>query len=97
MIGLEVGKPLYTDNLTRTRERLEYARLMVEVPVIGERVQEVPITLPTGVQIDLRIVYEMLPDFCEDCRRMGHCKDAYRRGGCTGWTTTKPAGTGCTS
>ncbi|KAG6502753.1 hypothetical protein ZIOFF_035040 [Zingiber officinale] len=38
MIGLEVGKPLYTDNLTRTRDQLEYARLFVEISTIGERV-----------------------------------------------------------
>ncbi|KAG6508184.1 hypothetical protein ZIOFF_033555 [Zingiber officinale] len=71
-IGSEVGKPLYTDNLTRTRERLEYARLMVEIPAIGERVHEVPITLPTGVQVDLKIIYEMVPDFCQTCNKLGH-------------------------
>ncbi|KAG6489797.1 hypothetical protein ZIOFF_051076 [Zingiber officinale] len=40
MIGLEIGKPLYTDNLTRSRERLEFARLLVEVPIIGDRIYE---------------------------------------------------------
>ncbi|XP_042396952.1 uncharacterized protein LOC121987120 [Zingiber officinale] len=77
MIGSEVGKPLYTDSLTRSRERLEYARLLVEVPVIGDRIYEVPITLPTGVQLDLRIVYEMMPEYCETCKKIGHRKEDY--------------------
>ncbi|XP_042415492.1 uncharacterized protein LOC122004709 [Zingiber officinale] len=79
MVGSEVGKSLYTDNLTRTRDCLEYARLLVEIPTIGERVYEVPITLPTEVQVDLRIVYESLPDFCEVCKRLGHRLDTCRR------------------
>lgn len=84
MIGSEVGKPLYTDNLTRTRERLEYARPMVEVLVVRERVSEVPITLPTGVHIDLRIIYEMVPDLCEVCKKIGHRKDTCRGGVASG-------------
>ncbi|XP_042460690.1 uncharacterized protein LOC122044228 [Zingiber officinale] len=71
-IGSEVGKPLYIDNLTRTRERLEYARLMVDILAIGERDHEVPITLPTGVQVDLKIIYEMVPYFCQTCNKLGH-------------------------
>ncbi|KAG6484327.1 hypothetical protein ZIOFF_061132 [Zingiber officinale] len=75
LIGSEIGKPLYTDKLTQTRERLTYARLLVEVSVIGEKVKMVPITLPTGVQLDLEIIYESMPDFCEECRRIGHQKE----------------------
>ncbi|XP_042396370.1 uncharacterized protein LOC121986466 [Zingiber officinale] len=74
LIGSEIGRPMYTDKLTRTRERLTYARLLVEVSVHDERIREVPITLPTGAQLDLRIIYEVMPDFCDDCRRLGHCK-----------------------
>lgn len=53
LIGSEVGRPLYTDKLTRTRERLTYARLLVEVDMEGSKVDTVPITLPTGTQLDL--------------------------------------------
>ncbi|KAG6534241.1 hypothetical protein ZIOFF_008127 [Zingiber officinale] len=60
LIGMEIGNPLYTDQMTRTRDRLEYARLMMGIAVIGERVESVPITLPTGVQLDLKVVYEMV-------------------------------------
>ncbi|KAG6473428.1 hypothetical protein ZIOFF_067344 [Zingiber officinale] len=72
LIGSEIGRPMYTDKLTRTRERLTYARLLVEVSVNDERIREVPITLPTGAQLGLRIIYEVMPDFCDDCRRHGH-------------------------
>lgn len=79
MIGSEIGKPLYTDKLTRTRERLVYARLMVEIPVFGQCVHEVPVTLPTGAQVDLRIVYEVVPNFCEVCQKIGHRTAMCRR------------------
>ncbi|KAG6502969.1 hypothetical protein ZIOFF_035258 [Zingiber officinale] len=78
MIGSEIGKPLYTDNLTQSRERLEYARLLVEVPIMGDRIYEVPITLPTGAQVDGRIVYKMLPEYCEVCKKIGHRKEDCR-------------------
>ncbi|KAG6492641.1 hypothetical protein ZIOFF_047606 [Zingiber officinale] len=40
LIGSEIGRPMYTDKLTRTRERLTYARLLVEVSVHDERIRE---------------------------------------------------------
>ncbi|XP_074570567.1 uncharacterized protein LOC141827233 [Curcuma longa] len=79
-VGSEVGKPLYTDSLTRTRERLGYARLMVEIPTFEDRIHEVPITLPTGVQVDLKIIYETTPAFCQKCNRMGHDTEACQGG-----------------
>ncbi|KAG6524785.1 hypothetical protein ZIOFF_014725 [Zingiber officinale] len=46
---------------------------------VFERVYEVPITLPTKFKIDLRIIYESLPKFCEVCKRLGHRSDTCRR------------------
>ncbi|KAG6512619.1 hypothetical protein ZIOFF_030744 [Zingiber officinale] len=74
VISSEVGKSLYTDSLKRTRERLEYAKLLVEVSVVGDRVHELPIQLPIGAQLDLKIIYKMVSYFCNGCRRIGHNK-----------------------
>lgn len=41
LIGSEIGRPLYTDKLTRTSERLTFA-LLVEVDVRGSWVTKVP-------------------------------------------------------
>ncbi|KAG6507822.1 hypothetical protein ZIOFF_033175 [Zingiber officinale] len=70
LIGSEIGKLLYIDKLTRTRERLAYAHLLIEVSVIGEKIK----TVPTKVQLDLEIVYESMPDFCEECRSVSSPK-----------------------
>lgn len=35
LIGSEIGRTLYTDKLTRTREQLTYARLLMEVDVMS--------------------------------------------------------------
>lgn len=77
MIGFEISKPLYTDQMTRTREWLEYAHLMVDILVGGKRINRVSITLPIGVQLDLEVVYKMVPYFYEDCQRIGHRKETY--------------------
>lgn len=76
MIGLEVGRLLYTDKLTRTRERLAYARLLVEVDIEGTKVDTVPIQLPTSAQLDLMIHYEETSQYCADCHRIGHQQGA---------------------
>lgn len=47
LIGSKIGRPLYTDKLTRTRERISFARLLVEVDVTRQRVHEVSVALPT--------------------------------------------------
>lgn len=48
LIRSEIGRPMYTDKLTCTRERVAYVRLLVEVDMDIEQADMVPITLPTG-------------------------------------------------
>lgn len=55
MVGSEIGRPLYTDKLTRTRERISFACLLVEVDIAESRVYEVPVDLPTGASITLTV------------------------------------------
>lgn len=55
MIGSEIRRPLYADKLTRMREQLTFAHILVEVDPTTLRVTTSPIQLPTEVNIDLNI------------------------------------------
>lgn len=46
----------------------------MEVDAEGIQVRTVPITLLTGVPLDLEIRFEVLQEYCEDCHWLGHKK-----------------------
>ena len=79
-----VGKPITTDKLTRTKERLSYARVLVEVDASKDLVTSVEMRLPTGVVYSQLVVFEVIPKYCKKCRSFGHregdCKKATEGG-----------------
>ena len=68
----KVGKPITTDKMTRTKERLSFARVLVEVDVSSEVVSNVEIRLPTGVVYHQLVISEYTPKFCRSCKSFGH-------------------------
>ena len=68
----KVGKPITTDNMTRTKERISFARVLVEVDVRSEIVSSVEIGLPTGVVYQQSVIPEFSPKFCKRCKTFGH-------------------------
>lgn len=78
LIKSEVGRPLYMNKLTRTRERLTYVRILVEVGMEGKRTEASPITLPTSSQLDLAIIYEGMSKYYTSCHRIGYHRDKCR-------------------
>lgn len=70
-----VGKPLHTDQITQTRGKLGFARVLVEVDATIPKIYEYPINLPTGDRTTLRYVYETDPKFCTNCNVLGHSWD----------------------
>jgi len=71
-ITSRIGKPISTDKMTRTKERLSFARVMVEVDASKEPVKSVEISLPTGVVYHQTVVYEFMPKYCIKCKTCGH-------------------------
>jgi len=71
-IASRVGNPITTDKLTRTKERLSFARVMVEVDVSKELVSSVEMRLPTGVVYHQAVVFEFRPKYCKKCKVFGH-------------------------
>jgi len=68
----KVGKPITTDKMTRTKERLSFARVLVEVDASKDLVRGVDLRLPTGEVYRQLVVFEFIPKFCKKCKTFGH-------------------------
>ncbi|XP_057960217.1 uncharacterized protein LOC131152383 [Malania oleifera] len=68
----EIGGPQYMDKLTTNKERITYARIMVEVDVAKEVQKCVTVWLPNGESFEQEVVYENLARYCKSCRMVGH-------------------------
>jgi len=77
-IASRIGKPITTDKMTLTKERLSFARVMVEVDASKELVSSLEIKLPTGDIYDQLVVFEVTPKYCKKCKVFGHIE-----GGCS--------------
>ncbi|KAG6494581.1 hypothetical protein ZIOFF_042341 [Zingiber officinale] len=53
-----VGNPLYTDRVTKDKDRISFARVLVEVDVTKPLAKTIPATLPDDRELDLRISFE---------------------------------------
>lgn len=68
----KIGRPLYTDMLTRTKERLDYARVLVEVDLSMELKSSVDLKFSNNRVKRYGIFYEDLPTFCTHCNSFKH-------------------------
>ena len=68
----KVGIPISTDQLTRTIDRISFARVLVEVDVSKDLVTSVEVKLPTGVVYDQLVVFESPPKYCKKCKTFSH-------------------------
>jgi len=75
-----VGKPISTDKMTLTKERISFARVLVEVDVSSNIVSEVEIQLPTGVVYHQSVIPEFTPKFCQRCKTFGHVEGTCGKG-----------------
>ncbi|KAL2533520.1 Uncharacterized protein Adt_06871 [Abeliophyllum distichum] len=66
-----LGKPISTDKLTGCKERISYARALMEVDASVSLVRSVRINFPNG-PYDQPIFFEHEPNFCSTCKVFGH-------------------------
>ena len=76
-IASKVGKPISTDKLTLSKERISFARVLVEVDASKDIISEVEVRLPTGEVYQQSVIPELIPKFCKMCKSFGHVE-----GGC---------------
>jgi hypothetical protein len=67
-----LGKPIQCDKLTSTKERLSYARVLVEVDLLEDLRSSIDVVLPNGNPLCQKVIYKTLPKFCKSCKVFGH-------------------------
>ena len=72
----KIGKPIHMDKLTVHKERITFARCLVEVDMAQDLVQTVLITLPNGEDYEQTVFYENPPRYCPHCKVVGHTKES---------------------
>ncbi|XP_020272640.1 uncharacterized protein LOC109847811 [Asparagus officinalis] len=74
-----IGKPISIDKLTATRQRLAYARVLVEVTMPAPLPDSISIQGPNESIFTQKVIYEFKPRWCEFCRMVGHESSLCRR------------------
>lgn len=73
-IASVVGKPLFTDQCTKSRSRLSFARILVEMEIGGEFPSTITLEDADGNQFQQKVVYEWKPEKCSRCNLFGHAE-----------------------
>ncbi|XP_062115020.1 uncharacterized protein LOC133829127 [Humulus lupulus] len=76
----QVGCLLKQDQATRNRDRLVYARVMIEVSLNQELPEQIAFEDEVGEAVYLNICYEWKPIICKGCKRLGHSQDQCKKG-----------------
>ncbi|KAF5175359.1 Zinc knuckle (CCHC-type) family protein [Thalictrum thalictroides] len=72
MVGSAVGKPLFTDRLTKEKRRTSYARICIEVDTKCKFPRETTVVLDKQKVIKIPIEYNWKPAKCSTCDVFGH-------------------------
>ncbi|KAL8129001.1 LOW QUALITY PROTEIN: hypothetical protein V2J09_018156 [Rumex salicifolius] len=68
----KIGVSIHTDMLTRTKEKLEYARVLIEIDLNVPLKSNVPLKFSNGKLRKYDVFYENLPTFCTRCKSFKH-------------------------
>jgi hypothetical protein len=71
-IASVIGKPIQCDQLTSNLSRMSYAQVLVEIDLLEELRHSVEISLPEGLTLHQKDVYETLPKYFNFCHVLGH-------------------------
>ena len=67
-----LGKPIQCDKLTSTKERLSYARVLVEVDLLEDLRSSIDVVLANGNPLYQKVIYETLSKFYKSCKVLRH-------------------------
>ncbi|XP_057249289.1 uncharacterized protein LOC130590763 [Beta vulgaris subsp. vulgaris] len=75
----QMGKVIRMDDATQARDRLSYARVMVEVVVQSQLLEVIQFCNEHGSIVDQKVEYEWKPVQCGKCSGFGHDTDTCRK------------------
>ncbi|XP_039041009.1 uncharacterized protein LOC120179498 [Hibiscus syriacus] len=67
-----LGVPLYMDSITASKERLEFAKVCVEVEAGVRLPRSIAIKLRDGIVCSVIVVIPWFPSWCSKCKIFGH-------------------------
>ncbi|XP_020271501.1 uncharacterized protein LOC109846665 [Asparagus officinalis] len=67
-----IGRPVATDKLTANKQRLAYARVLVEVTMPADLPDFIILQGPDRKKFNQRVIYELKPKWCTQCKLVGH-------------------------
>ena len=68
------------DQATVNKDRLMYARIMIEVTMNQELPENICFENEKGIVVQQDVKYEWRPTFCEGCKGLGHSKENCKNG-----------------
>ncbi|KAF5206107.1 Rna exonuclease [Thalictrum thalictroides] len=71
-IGSRLGKPMCCDNITLKRERLDFARLCIEIPISSKFPTSLKFKLGEDKIATIMVEYDWKPQICSHCVVFGH-------------------------
>lgn len=74
-----MGKFIMVDQATGKRDRLQYARVLVEVKVNHEFPEQLIFINEKGIKTVYELHYEWKPTICSPCKALGHSGDDCRK------------------
>ncbi|KAJ8444542.1 hypothetical protein Cgig2_000821 [Carnegiea gigantea] len=77
--GSLLGVPIKTDKITKEKQAIRYARLLVEMPIEGPFPDHVDFFNEEGVLIRQQVTYEWVPSKCTHCAMLGHTEEVCKK------------------
>ncbi|KAJ8438642.1 hypothetical protein Cgig2_016388 [Carnegiea gigantea] len=78
-IGSLIGIPIKTDQYTKSKTMIQYARLLIEVPIEGPFPDYVDFFNEKGQLIRQQVQFEWKPTKCTHCHMLGHTNDICKK------------------
>lgn len=74
-----LGKPVKVDMTTKNRDRLNFARILIEMSIDHEFPDQLVFINKNGIEVCVEIEYEWKPIQCANCQLMGHHEKECRK------------------
>ena len=75
----DIGRFIKVDNATLKREKLQFARVLLEVDVSQTFPDEIMFENEKGEDTCVQVLYNWKPAFCKACKVFGHDEQTYRK------------------
>ncbi|XP_048503040.1 uncharacterized protein LOC125498800 [Beta vulgaris subsp. vulgaris] len=76
--ALQIGRLVKVDQATLKREKLQFARIMVEVKINQHFPDQISFINEKGIEVVIEVTYEWKPNSCSNCKKIGHGNDECR-------------------